>query len=476
MTAIPLKLPKTALLLCCLLAACERGRSVQPPAPDSSAVVDSLPTIETSVIEAPISYDLTPILADLERVIPKQFGSLTEKRPHPTNKRVHFAFEAEREPFVVALDGDTVRMSTVITYAGRGWYNPPLAPEVSASCGTGNLRPRARVEIVSPLRVSSDWKLRSRTTVKRVEPLEPGERDQCEVTVLKINVTERVIAAARSLLENNTKTIDAKVASINLRAKFEQWWGIVQQPIRLSDSVWLAINPKAVHVDAARGKQKLLHTGVGLLAEPRIVLGQKPDIAPVPLPRQVSDTGTPNGFHILLEGVLPYDVASKLLTEELGGERISKGGHTIRVERLRMFGVGGGKIALEVEFRGSATGRIYFVGTPHYDYSGDRLYVPDLDFDVGTTHVLVRGLEWLKHDDLKNYLRNKARWPVGGLIKQGREQLVKGLNQELSPGVQLSGSVEHVNIMSVHPSRDAVRVRAHADGVVTLSVKTVAKK
>jgi hypothetical protein len=342
---------------------------------------------------------------------------------------------------------------------------------VSASCGAGNQRPRARVEIVTPLRVSREWRLRSRTKVQTVEPFEAGERDQCEVTMLKIDVTERVIDAARNLLVNNTKTIDAKVAGIDLRSKFEEWWTIVQQPIHLSDSVWLAINPKAVHVEPASGTRKLLRTGVGLLAEPRIIVGRKPNVIALPLPPQVAATDGPEGFHILLEGVLAYDVASKLLTEELRGQKIKKGNHTVWVERVRMFGIGGGRIALRVELGGSASGRIFFTGTPHYDYAGDRLYVPDLDYDVGTSHMLVRGLEWLKHDDLRDYLRNKARWPVGGLIKQGEEQLVNGLNQELSPGVKLSGNVKHVEVVGVHAARDAVRVRAHADGGVRLDVR-----
>lgn len=460
-----------AVLLCSLLAGCERGPTVDAPAPAVTADVDSLPPLAPSIIEAPISYDLTPILAELERAVPRRFGDLSERRPHPKNKRVKFAFEAERAPFAIALDGDVVRMTATITYAGRAWYNPPLAPEVSASCGTGDQRPRARVEIVTPLRVSKDWKLRSRTRVARVEPFEAGERDQCEVTVLKIDVTERVIDAARNLLVRNTKTIDGRIAGIDLHSKFAEWWSIVQQPIHLSDSVWLAINPKGVQVEPARGTRRMLRTGIGLLAEPRIVVGRKPAVTALPLPPQITMEDRPGGFHILLEGVLAYDVASKLLTEELRGQKIKKGNHTVWVERVRMFGIGGGRIALEVELAGSANGHIYFTGTPHYDYAGDRLYVPDLDYDVGTAHVLVRGLEFLKHDDLRDYLRNKARWPVGGLIRQGEQQLVKGLNQELASGVHLSGDVEHVEVVGVHPARDAVRVRAHADGVVRLDVR-----
>ena len=463
------------LLLCCLLVACDRGPAVEAPAPSTTADVDSLPKLEQSLIEAPISYDVTPILADLEKAVPTRFGDITEKRPHPKNRRVHFAFEAERAPFEITLDGSNVRMKAIITYAGRVWYNPPIAPEMSASCGTGDQRPRARVEIVTPLRVSPDWKIRSRTAVQTVEPFEPGERDRCGVTFISLDVTDRVIDAARRMLEQNTKAIDAKVATVNLRAKVEEWWTIVQQPIRLSDSVWLTINPQGVHVDPATGSRTILRTGIGLLAEPRIVLGARPVIPQVVLPRQISATEAPDGFHILLEGVLPYDLASKLLTEELRGQKIEKGGHTIVVQRARMFGVGGNKIALEVQFRGTAKGRVYFVGTPHYDAREDRLYVPDLEYDVGSSHLLVRGLEWLKHDDLRDYLRNKARWPVGGLIRQGQEQLVKGLNSELSPGVQLSGKVEHVNIIGVHAARDAVRVRAHADGSVSLDVRSAKK-
>ena len=460
-------LTASALLL---LAACDRSPRVDAPAPATKADTDSLPSLPISIIEAPLSYEVSPALRDLEKVVPRRFGDLTKKTPLPSNKRVHFAFEAQRDPFRVTLDGDTVRMTAIINYAGKVWYNPPIAPEMSASCGTSGARPRARIEVVTPIRMTSDWKLHSRTRVRRVEAFSNTERDQCEVTFVKIDVTGKVIDAARKLFESKTKWVDTKVASIDLRTKFEEFWSTIQQPIRLTDSVWLVINPKAVHLGKPGGERKTLRAGVVLAAEPRVVVGRKPDIPPVPLPTQVEPAGAPSGFHILFEGVLAYDVASKLLTEQLGGQKISLGRHSVAVEKLRMFGVGGGKIALEVTFGGVTKGRIYFTGTPYYSYADDRLYVPDLDYDVGTAHVLVRGVSWLKHDDFRNYLREKARWPMGGLIKQGREELMSGLNRELSPGVRLSGTVREVEIAGVHAARDAVRVRAHADGIVRLDV------
>ena len=454
-----------------MLVACNRNSKVIAPEPTVKPDVDTLPALPSSVIEAPLTYDLTPVLASLEGAVPRAFGDINERKPHPTNKRVHFAFAAQREPFVLKLDGDTVRMTAIINYSGRVWYNAPVMPEVSASCGASGPMPRARVELVTPLRLSADWKLRSRTAVRTVEAFSPTERDQCEVTALKIDVTGRVIDAARRLLEKNSELVDAKVASINVRAKFEEWWSIIQKPIRLTDTVWLTINPVDVHIGRAQGTRRLLQTGVTLTAEPRIVAGRMPVITPRPLPRQISEKqNNPGKFHVLLEGVLGYDVASKLLTEELRGSKVGKAGKSIEVRAVRMFGVGEGKIALQVDFGGDAKGRVYFLGTPHYDYADDRLYVPDLEYDVATENMLVRGLTWLKHDDLKQYLRSKARWPVGGLIKQAHEQLELALNRELARGVRLSGSATEVEVVGVHAGNDAVRVRAHADGDVRLDV------
>ena len=454
-TARALASPATVAAAVLVLAACGRNSKVIAPEPALKPDVDTLPSLPRSMIEAPITYDLTPVLASLEAAVPKTFGNIAERKPHPTNKRVHFAFAAEREPFALRLDGDTVRMTAIINYSGRVWYNAPLLPEVSASCGADGVKPRARIELVTPLRLTPDWKLRSSTAVRVVEPVTRTERDQCEVTAINVDVTGRVIDAARKLLANNTQVVDAKVASLDIRSKFEEWWSIIQKPIRLTDTVWLAINPIDVHVGKAQGTRRTLQTGVTLTAEPRIIAGRKPEIVPRPLPRQIDQKqNNPGNFHVLLEGVLHYEVASKLLTEELRGEKVGKAGQSIEVRSVRMFGVGDGKIALQVDFDGDAKGRVYFLGTPVYDYAADRLYVPDLEYDVATANMLVRGLTWLKHDDLKQYLRGKARWPVGGLLKQAHEQLESALNRELAPGVRLSGAPAEITVIGVHAGKE----------------------
>lgn len=458
-------------------AGCDHRSELDAPPPAVTVDVDSLPAMETSLIELPLSFDLTPILAQLEKAVPRRFGNINNKQAIPGNKRMHFAYAAERDPFVATIDGNTVRIRSVIHYAGRGWYNPPtpFAPEMSAACGTGDERPRAVIEMTADLELTPQWRLRSRSHVGKVAAYSEDNRDQCRITFLKMNVTDNVTDAARKQLQMQTKAVDAKLASLDVRSKFQEWWDVIAAPIHLTDSVWLQINPIAVSKGQTRGRNKMLNATVALSASPRIITGAKPATVLKPMP-PLQSTNAGNGFHILMEGMLDYTRASDLMTEQLKGKRIEKGKRYVEVQSVRLFGIGGGKVALELRFKGTTGGRVFFVGTPSYDSVGDQLNVPDLDYDLASAGALVHGLAWMSHNDIRDFLRSKARWPVGGLLTNARKTLVDGLNREIAAGVRMSGEVTHVEALGVHAGLSSVVVRAHADGTVKLDVRGAAAK
>jgi hypothetical protein len=178
-----------------------------------------------------------------------------------------------------------------------------------------------------------------------------------------------------------------------------------------------------------------------------------------------------SGLHILLEGFIDYGLATRLLEKELVGRKVEKAGKTVEVRHVRLFGIGGGRLALELHFRGAANGHVYFVGTPKYDPATRQLYVPDLEYDVGSANLLVSGFEWLKHDDVRDDIRSRARWSVGGIMSEGREQLEKGLNRELARGVSLVADVDSVAGIAVHARRANIRMQAQADANARLTVK-----
>jgi hypothetical protein len=465
------RIPRVVLiaLAVTIAASCEPRLDVDAPPPAMMADVDTLPSLPRSTLDIPLTYDLTPVARELQKAVPRTFGDI-DKRIQLKNKRMHIAFEAARDPFSVALNGQTAAISAVVHYKGRGWFKPPIGPEISSSCGLDDSPPRARISIASDISITSEWKLRGRTRAPRVTPYSNERRDECRVTFLNIDVTDRVIKATTDALARQRPMIDRKIAAVNIRPRFESWWHLLQRPIALTDSVYLVINPSAVRMGQAVGVKRTLVTALGFSASPVVVTGARPATVETPLP-PLNPAAVGDGLHILIEGVIDYDLATDLLRKHIVGKKLERAGKTIQVKDARLFGIGGGKLALELRFGGAANGRIYLVGTPRYDASTNELYVPDLEYDVGTASMLVKGIEWVKHDDVRDFIRSQARWPIGNVMQTGKEQLVKGLNRDLAPGVRLSADVKEVQGLSVHARRTAIRLRAQADANARLTVK-----
>lgn len=432
------------------------------------ADADTLPSLPTSTLDIPLTFDLSPVVRELEKAVPRRFGDIDERKA-VSNKRVHIAYEAVRDPFIVSLNGNTATIAGIVHYKGRGWYKPPIGPEISSSCGITDQMPRARIYLASDIRITPDWRLRGKSGNARVTPFTDTRRDQCRVTLLKIDVTDKVIRATQEAIEKQRPMIDQKVSSINIRPRFENWWHLLEQPIRLTDSVWLMIKPSAVRMGENVGVKRTLVTALGFSASPVVVTGPRPAPVLTPLP-PLNPAAVGNGLHILLEGVIGYDLATDLLRKAIVGKKFTRARQTLEIRDARLFGIGGGKLALELRFKGAANGHVYLVGTPRYDPATNELYVPDLDYDVGSNALLVKGLEWVKHDDVREFITKNARWPIGDVMQTAKEQLAKGLNRDLAPGVRLTADVNQVAGLSVHARRTAIRLRAQADANARLTI------
>jgi hypothetical protein len=160
-----------------------------------------------------------------------------------------------------------------------------------------------------------------------------------------------------------------------------------------------------------------------------------------------------------------------VLTEQLRGRVLAGAGHQIRIRGVELSGIGAGKLALRVEFDGSVRGSMYLVGTPRFDPETNQVHVPDLDFDVASEDLRVRGLAWLGKERALAFLRERARFPIGDPIQLGQRYLVEGLNRNLSDDVRLSGEVISIVPLDVHATRRVLLLRAHAQATARLIVR-----
>jgi hypothetical protein len=370
----------------------------------------------------------------------------------------------------VTVSGDVARLEATVAYALRAWYDPPVLPEMSASCGAGaSTPPRLRVVVEAPISVEDDWNLATRSRVAVVERASEDERDRCTMTFLDFDVTDRVVRGAREFLERHTADIDAAARSVDLRSMVEGWWMSLQEPIQLTDSLWLVFRPQTIRRGATVGTGDSLEIALAMRARPGILMGPRPTLAYAGLPEL--DTGVVStGLELAVDALARYEPVSAFLQKEIGGTEFERGGRTVRLDSLRVFGIGGGRLALEVLTSGDVVSHLYLTGTPRVDPSTGRFSIPDLDYDVRTRSVLVATLSWLGSDVVRQLLRERASWPATPAVGWLQDRLREGLNRDLSDDLRVSGEVGGIRILGIHAMRDLLLVRVAATGSARLAV------
>ena len=313
------------------------------------------------------------------------------------------------------------------------------------------------------VQLTSAWTLRPRTQAS-VVPLTDPDRDRCKVTFLRFDVTGKVMDGARNALQERLTTFDAKIAGFDLPHESRRLWDVLGSPLKLTDSLWLVINPATVRIGLLKMHGDTLVTTLGLSANPRVVGGRKPEVVRTPLPQPEDSTSRPPVLHLLSEGRLPYDVGSSILTKELRGTVIKVARQRLVLDSLHLIGVGDGRVAVGLAVHGSVDGVLYAVGHPAFDTATAELYMPDLEYDVGTKDLLTGTLAWLAGGQIEEFLRTRVRVKLGPVLADGRDLLEKNLNRDLADGVHLRMDVKSGRVLSVRAAPAALLVRAIASG------------
>jgi Domain of unknown function (DUF4403) len=449
-------------LLTLLIA--RRPKIIAPPPRAAGIWVDTLPPVPTSYIDVPVRYNLAPALEWLESAVPTVIGDLEHRHQAPGNSRVHYAFRATRKPFQLTIKGRGATLVAEIAYRVRVWYDlPTVLPEISASCGIDGDAPRARFVVHTDVKLMDNWRLQPRTRAL-AKPLTETDRDQCKVTVLSIDVTDNVLGAARKALQKELTKLDRRIARFDLPSGAQRIWTVLSSPLQLTDSLWLLVNPDSVRIGLLRVRHDTLVTAVGLSAHPRVVGGPKPSSAIPPLPAPQDTIVGPPVLHLLAEARVPYDAASAVLTDQLRGTKIHVAHRSLRVDSVRVVGVGAGRVAVGLGVSGPVRGVLYTVGHPVFDSATSSISMPDLTYDVSTSNLLVGRLAWLAGPALTDFLRSNVRIDLAPVLEQGRALLEKNLNRELADGVRLRAKVSATKALSVQAAPHEFLARAIANG------------
>jgi len=437
----------------------ERAGTLAPPPP---------PAIPSNV-EVPIAYDFTPLLQLVEDSVPRTFGSMEERLVVAGDKRKRFAYLAERGKFTAFMRDSLLHLRTRVAYRARAWYDPPIGPTLSASCGNRGQRPEIDLELVSPIRIDSAWRIRSQARLVRFEPV-PGSRCVIDIArIARVSVTGYVTDAARKLVESNVYQVDSLVRSVDFASTVAEWWRVLAQPIPLREGVWLDLRPRELRLGRITGTGRTLTVEAGLDALPRLVMGPKPEVPTSPLPPLGRDRPG-SGFVVVVDGEVDWPAASQIISTAVRGETVRRIGKQIHITSAAASPTNDGRMALDVGFAGEAEGHVRFVGRPELDVERAMIVVADLDYDVTTGDPLVRFANWLKGRELRALLRDRARVPVVPALVQGRELLEQGLNRTFD-GVSTSARVDSVAVSGIFVTRGGLLVRVGAAGKARVVIR-----
>ena len=460
------------LLLTSIAACGHEAARVERPVIDEAPPPP--PAADQSRFSVPLEYDFTSILRIVERAVPLKFGSIDSVHQVGDDTRRHFAFEAERGPFTAFAQGNLVHLEATLAYAVRGFYKPVIGPTLSAGCG-GRIdqRPRIVVELATPLTLTSNWHLASQARLVSITPASTEQRDHCDVSLLRRDITPRVIEAATAGITGHLPDIDKKIGEIDLQKRFAEWWRLLERPIRLTDGVWLLLGPDQLAMGRVRGTGRVLRVPVTLAAHPRIVtvaVADTPHVDTIALPTLGRDSSA-GGFHISMDGLIDYQAASAAVAKALAHRKFSQSGKTVTVDTALLTPAARGRLALSITFSGDAKGTLRFLGGPAYDPVHHEVTVPDLDYDLATDNQLINTYAWLKSDDLRALFRQRARVSVGPAIERGKSLLLVGLNRKIGSAMTLSATVDSVAVRGLFVTRNGIVVRGIAAGQAGVVVR-----
>lgn len=400
------------------------------------------------------------------------YGDLERRIVTARNKHVLYAFLLHRSPFRVSVHGQTVHLSADVEYSGRVWYDSPFAPVIEVSCGTDKESPRrATLTLESTGALTEDWNLRTKSRVLKLAAYSDSARDRCRLTFMRIDVTQNVLTTTRWEIGEKLASFDDAVAHWAVRRRFEKIWRTLQKPMRLADSVYMTINPTAAQLGALGAHGNSAYANLRLFAIPHVTTGPRPRVEYGPLPplQLANDVG--RGARVLIDASFAYPVATVILRRALVDHRLEQSGHRIRIRDVAIVGIGGGKVALGVRLSGAVRGRLYFTGTPGYEPLTHEITVPDLDYDVGTAQILVKGYEWLNNVTLRDFLRERARIPDSTVMNRLSQLAEQGMNRDLpARGTHLSGHIGQANMVAVSATLREIRIRTVADADLKLSI------
>lgn len=438
--------------------------SAQTPSAPSAFVEE----LEPSTLALPIRVDLVPLLKQVEAQVPLSPPGIETWAEIKGRPRTYFRFNLIREPLAVRVKDAQVSVRVVANFGmDVGLRTIGNHFTVVGSCGRAPEPPRrVLLDLKTEIGLLPGWRVDLRQTAFEVTPL-----NTCEVTFLGFDITDQVTAGMKENLRAGADLLGRLVRESALaRQKAQEAWTQFSQPIELGKDLYLLFQPRRIRLAPLATQGRTLVITPEIEAQPRLVLGAKPQTDPTPLPDLEVNASLKPGFRLRVEADLAYTHASQQFAAQVVGKTFDTDKGRFEITSARVWGEQG-KAMVEVGLKGRITGKVTLSGKPLSDPATSSLRLTDLDFTLDSQSWLARLGDWIYHSDLRRVLTDKAHFLMDQQFQGLREAVQAGLNRQLAPNLQLSGTLKAFRVAAVTTGAEGFRSQAYLEGEVQVDMK-----
>ncbi|MBD0280388.1 MAG: DUF4403 family protein [Flavisolibacter sp.] len=225
-------------------------------------------------------------------------------------------------------------------------------------------------------------------------------------------------------------------------------------------------------------KQDFLNLSIQVSASPEVNLlkgdGENKHLLPL------ADAAPINRFTIELDTALQYDSLSSMANEFLTNKRIDISEGFIKkhiiIQRCRLSGNADEHLVVEVEFGGSFSGKIILNGKPYYNSETQKIEVHHLNYDLKTNSLLLKAAKWLFHNRIIAEIKKLTSFDLSAYYERAAQGINNFINKEWANGIQGAGSVNDLQLKSVHAVQEHLLIRSKCTGQLTITIsETVVK-
>jgi hypothetical protein len=467
--------PKSSLFLLVLL-----GLLVSGCATTSSLMVPVLPAPVHTLKQPPPARLRIPLVVSLPELnsVEKHLAEFVKEDWAKSEKSLTKSLGTTVwwDPLSWDFDGNTLTAHMHVHYK-----NATGAKDKEAEGLVDEVEKDMKVDLASVLQWNKDWHLEAPDFDEK-----PGEgKPEASATPQAEEATDD--RKGEKLLRKGTAKFHENLKKkTDFKAKAQELWKAIQEPIRMAEDTWLQIKPDQVSVGSSHlvpdPRSPRLETVFEIVAQPNVVIGKRPPPLKEELPPLTDLKPGPEGFHAETNLKISFKEVNKLLIDPKTGilnkALPGSGDHHLKITNIRVYG-SGGKLVVEAQVdyqpvlnlsSKPAQLTIYLLGTPTYHEEDQVIDFPDMDFDIQTSDFLVQMAEFISGSGMKEELRKRAVIPVGKKLDDLKIKLNQLLNRPLGHFAKLHTTITSLKMEEAFVSDYGLEGRIALDGDAAVDV------